>query len=68
MQGSPDGGVGEGGAVPHESSTDAEEAGRRATADANHRGGGEGGTADLHAGAADGDAPVRRGARATAGA
>ena len=46
--------------MPRDSSTDAQEAGRRATADANHRGGGEGGTADLHAGAADGDAPMRR--------
>ena len=43
-----------------DSSKNAEEAGPRATDEANHRGGGEGGAADLHAGAADGDASMQR--------
>jgi hypothetical protein len=46
--------------MPRDSSKNAEEAGPRATDDANHRGGGEGGAADLHAGAADGDASMQR--------
>jgi hypothetical protein len=46
--------------MPRDSSKNAEEAGPRATDEANHRGGGEGGAADLHAGAADGDASMQR--------
>ena len=48
------------GRMSDRASTYAEEVGRKADADANHRGGGEGGSADLHASAADGDALMRR--------